>query len=724
MVSGKRQISGQIGGQDDIVVPTIVKTKTSPGTPFITNVAKEVFTKEKGKKQESKEELEVKEKPFRKGTVPNKGTVPTQQFGPNEPKTYPTLKLEMFAPPQQPQKPYGIYSPYIPLIEIPEVPKKFSPSSFAYLSAPTAAFSYGPNLKMPMQNVYNINLPGPTGGHVEMSKIYENILPGKDNKLTSTTMGERLQTYDYIRQMIIRINEGEDISIDTDGQNNLMSYIKFMELNPTFYSPLYNNPYRGLPFGLLVYRSCFPVRLEPRSQSIVCGKDSIGLNIRLYSLSFAEYYSYKFRQVIYKEYDVWRELAYYEYMREAILKPKISPNFPLLYAFFLCPNGKINYFSLKKNCLTQKDMLTKEYERFVEVHTLFSSVKPSDEIIRPATLPEMAKRVIAKLPDEIDPGLQAYSGTTLILITEAPHHNLYQWASRIYEKEGIVNKMISHGYHDENVWISILFQIIYALYVMQVHGIYMRNMTIEDNVYVKDLHVYGKAQGYWKYIVDGITYYIPNYGYIVFIDSNFKDIIPPGRTIERCKREYKIYTANIIGKRYSMESIRKKVFENYRKIISTNSFTKEHTQNNVTRPPEDVMKLIESMMVDPEMNLGKVLYKYFRPLMNNRIGTLLRKDIEVPSIREITGQFKPGEMAVEVIEEEVYKWCLVSVIKDDGIVEIITRTDPYSNDFLTKDIRMESLKQYSRSDKIDQNSTNEVNLSEESLLETYMIKGF
>lgn len=631
----------------------------------------------------------------------------------------------MFTPKPKPQAPCALYYPYAPVITMPksDVTGKYSPAALEHLFAPNTAYMLGPNVQMPMQNVYNINLPGPTGGHVEMNRIYENILPGKDGKFTATTLGERLQMYEYLRQILIKSCEGEDISLDSEGQNNLLSYIKFMEINPNYYSPLYNNPYRGLPYGLLVYRSCFPIRLDRKSQTVQCDRNSIGLNIRLYSLSIAEYYSYKFRQVVYKEYDVWRELAYYEYIRENIIKKKQSPNFPLLYAFFLCCNQHVNYFVLKRNCLTQKDLLTQEYKRFAQVHSLFSGVTASDEMIRPLSLPEAAKRVIAKLPDEIDAGLQAYSGNTLILVTEAPHHNLYQWCSRIYEKDGIVNKMISDGFHNETVWANILFQIISALYVMQIHGIYIRNMTIEDNVYIKDLQTYGKAMGYWKYVIDGVPFYVPNYGYLVMIDSNFKDIYPEGRTIERCKREYKIYTSNIIGKRYSMESIRKKVFENYRRIISTNAFTQEHTINNVNRPPESIMKLLEAMMVDPEENLGKVLFKYFRSFMNNRIGTLLRKDTEVPNIREITGAFKRGEMVIEVVEDGLYKWAIVSDVKADGIVEIISKDDPDSTDFITKDVRIETLRQYSSSEKIEQITTSlEVNFSEDQLLETYIIK--
>jgi len=117
------------------------------------------------------------------------------------------------------------------------------------------------------------------------------------------------------------------------------------------------------------------------------------------------------------------------------------------------------------------------------------------------------------------------------------------------------------------------------------------------------------------------------------------------------------------------------------------------------KPPESILKLIETMMEDSEMDLGKIISKYFRSLMNNRIGTLLRKDIEVPNIRDISGQFKYGDMAIEVMEEELYRWCLVSNIKGDGILEIITRDDPKSNDFILRDVRIETLKQYSSSEK-------------------------
>lgn len=628
----------------------------------------------------------------------------------------PTLKLEMFSPPPEQQKLMGCYSPYV----LNNILPGLNPN-LRHLFAPTTAASYGPNIQMPVQKVYNINLPGPTGGHVEMNKIYENILPIKDIKFSFITLGERLTMYDYIRQILVQINDGEDISLDSDGHRSLMSYIRFMELNPNYYSPLTNNPYKGLPYGLLIYRSCFPIQLDSISHTIVCATESIGLNIRLYSLTIAEYYSYKFRQPIYLEYDVWREIAFYEYVREHILKKRLCPHFPLLYAFFLSPNRKIDFFSLKKGCLTQKDFLTKEYLRFKEVHEM-RKLTPSNITVRPLTMTDYGRRWVNKLPDEIDIELQHYSGTTLIAVTEAPHHNLYQWSSRIYKTEGIVRKMVSHGFYDYDVWLGIIFQIVCALYVMQLHGIYLREMTIEDNVYIKDLPSFGKGTGYWKYVIDGIPYFVPNYGYLVLIDSNFKDIIPESKTLPKTKREYKIYTSNIFGKRYALQSVQKKVFENYQRIINPNAFTKQHTKNNVMKPPETILSLLERMALDPETDLGVVISRYFRSLLNNRIGTYLRKDVEIPHLRDMTTPFKQGEMVVEVIAENLYKWAMVKQILADGLVEIITRDTPDSSDFVDKQVRIETLKQYPPTERIEQTFVGtDVNFSEENLLEIYVI---
>mgnify|MGYP007080405209 CR=1 FL=1 len=377
-----------------------------------------------------------------------------------------TLELKVFNP-----KPEISQIPAVPALPYPMmIPVNANPT-LQHLALPTSAFSYGPTMQYPMQKVFNINVPGPVGGHVQMRNVFEGILPEKDHRYTFNTIGERKNMSDFVRQTLVRMGDGEDIGLDSEGQRSLMNHIKFMELNPNYYSTVNKNPYDGLPYGLLIYRACFPIRLDKISQVIQCAKKSIGLNIRLYALSYAEYYSYKFRQMNYVKYDVWRELIFYEYLREKIIKKYVSPNFPLLYTFFTSANQKIDFFKLKKSFLTQKDLLTLEYKKFMEYYDIRNAMISSKtgQSINPDALAEvMTGKMRQKdyLPDEVDPLLQKYSGTTLIIITEAPVNNIYQWASMKLEQEGIASKVIENGYHNENVWVNVIFQIMSALAVL------------------------------------------------------------------------------------------------------------------------------------------------------------------------------------------------------------------------------------------------------------------
>ena len=635
----------------------------------------------------------------------------------DEGATQPDFKFELYNKPEKSKVPTKDVSGYVSSLW---KDSGYDKNAFRLLQQTQAASDAG-KFEMPVQHVYNINLPGPTGGHVEMNKVYENFLPKRESHLTFVSIGERLTTIDYTRQILIKSNDGEEISIDNDRQNNLLSYIKFLELNPTFYSPFTSNPYDGLPYGLLVYRSCFPIRLS--GGRVICAKDSIGLNIRLYSLSFAEYCSYKLMQPVRMKYDVWRELSFYEYIRNNIVKARQCPHFVSLFTYFFCPNKKIDFFSLKKNCITQKQKLTHDYQRFLQIHSYVKGGNFNNKIpdSQKAKVTDLLGDNIAKLPDEVDPFWQAYSGNTLIVVTESPNTNIYQWSSRKYKSEGIVQKMVRHGYHTEDVWFSILFQIMSALHAMQVHGIYLREMTMQDNIFIKDLKIYGNSVNHWRYVIDGISYYIPNYGYIVLVDSNYKDIIPNVTITKKCDRLYKCYGCDISGDSFDIDDCRKGVYQNYKKIMNSNSFTGEYVKNDVFKPPERVMAMLEAMTVDTEEDLGVVILKYFQNFMHNRIGTHLKKDTEVPNIREQSGLPKRGDMVVEVVGDEDFRWATVVDVGTDGNMNILSKEETDDDYFVDKLVNINSVKAYPRTEHITQISTATANLSSGGLLDTYTI---
>ena len=70
--------------------------------------------------------------------------------------------------------------------------------------------------------------------------------------------------------------------------------------------------------------------------------------------------------------------------------------------------------------------------------------------------------------------------------------------------------------------IIILFQLIYICAVLQKSEIYFPELSI-DNFYVKDIFANIHSIGSWVYRINNIEYYIPNYGYILTFDTNFKD---------------------------------------------------------------------------------------------------------------------------------------------------------------------------------------------------------
>ena len=72
--------------------------------------------------------------------------------------------------------------------------------------------------------------------------------------------------------------------------------------------------------------------------------------------------------------------------------------------------------------------------------------------------------------------------------------------------------MIATGYRSTDVWRSIIFQILYILAVLQEKEIYFRELSLENNFYIKDLFYDQANIKYWIYNIDNVDYYVPNYG--------------------------------------------------------------------------------------------------------------------------------------------------------------------------------------------------------------------
>ena len=704
-------------------------------------------------------------------------------------------------------------SPYVP-IEHP------MPTNYPYVTGVPNYYpwQFTPN-NVPYIKNYNISLAGPSGDHTRVSDLYEDMLPGNAYNNTFNTLGERLTTYSFVRNVLIRQGDGEDIDINGKGKNypdrlNLLSYVKFMELNPYHNDKLTNNPYKSLPDRLLIYRSCYPIRMDRVTNQVTCAKHSLGMNIRIYEMIVGELKVLSTSENIDADkYDLCREINYYEYIREEVIKKMVCPNFCILYCYYISSNtqvdfeklrsikrkhlndsaGKVNKsLSRKLNDLyhdeifkqlglkegtpvtlpdmsgdaslppKKKDIVINSSDNFIDFirndyvkmrdnnikieitkKNLLSSYKFKglDNKLRALMIEEYDKlkkksdNIYKDLINKLD--INSVSGKCLIALTDAPNCILTQWATKTYQFSGTpIKKMDSTGYHDEKVWWSIMFQLLVGLHVLQIKNIAINNMTMDDNIYIKDLQNVDRTVGYWKYIINGINYYIPNYGYMVLIDTNFKDLPQDDYTIKR--KNYELGTYKIYGQVASdfdpSDSTKKNLvdktnYENLKKIINSNNFGKEFTNYGGISPPEPIIALLGSMnqyINDPNRKQdGKtddLINKYMRRFLHNRIGCYLSDDEDKFVVDEPNNDIKSGELCIYTDHNKANKWALCIDIHNYPNITILTKDKVLDKESIEIVIAIANTKKYKKTTDIAQvYKSNEAKLAEEDLLETYII---
>jgi hypothetical protein len=283
--------------------------------------------------------------------------------------------------------------------------------------------------------------------------------------------------------------------------------------------------------------------------------------------------------------------------------------------------------------------------------------------------------------------------------------------------------MVSNNYQDSKTWLNILFQISVALYVMQLKGLYLKDMTLADNVYIKELKTFDNTNGFWKYIIDDVTYYIPNIGYLVIIDSNFKDIIASSTMISK-NREYKVSANNLFNEKYNPQDLKNKICANFKNLMSPNSFTREHTINNVYKPPQSIISFMTALVSDTSMDIGEIIFNNFKCFMNNRIGTYLNEN-EVKDIRSVPPtQIDRGEMIIynDTSDKMDYKWGMFGKMLNNGNTEIYIKQKPEDEDIIMMPIRIENISKYNPSKQVEQTyKANENKFTDDQLKEIYII---
>ena len=210
----------------------------------------------------------------------------------------------------------------------------------------------------PTYKQYNIGVPEPGGNHQLVSKIYQDLIPDELKSISRdfSSLSLRLETYDVIRGNVLGAKDGEDIDVSknvTDKNQmirsrylrtckNLMSHVTLNELNPYKKS---KNAYQDLPDRMLLYRTAYP--LQYINGAVKRNTEGVSLNARMYDLNFAEYNHERLEGLHWNNFNVWREIKYYEHIKNQVLKTMESPNFVMMYGYFISMNSNVPFDKLK-----------------------------------------------------------------------------------------------------------------------------------------------------------------------------------------------------------------------------------------------------------------------------------------------------------------------------------------------------------------------------------------
>ncbi|ADO67364.1 hypothetical protein crov330 [Cafeteria roenbergensis virus] len=553
--------------------------------------------------------------------------------------------------------------------------------------------------KMPIQNIYNISMADPRGDHSRLARIYENMVPGNQFGLTSTSIRERKDSSDYIKSIMVNMNDGKDVSL-SGGEGSLLEHIQLMEVNPYHYT----NPYDDLPKGdFLLYTTAYPIRYDNDKERIKLAKNSTGLNMRMYGLTNEEYRSHHSGHGISSssQYNPWIELEYYKKINEIVKNNKVTPNLVSMHFWVIDTQSRIKYDEIKKikNKKIITDKIIKQYSEVNQVYRkliqdrLKLLVTNSEDMKKynDLKLDEYLRNKIPSKEIDTDEIKRTFAGilnlnydndqtkininnfiealkrenietltndskVSLGILTESPTHTFVRWASPIYNGSGSLKTMTQTGYHESKVYESILFQFIYGMAVLQENNIaFTNNFDPLYNLFIKDIYMDDRETKHWRFIVDGITYYVPNYGYIAMIDSFY------GSKNSDTSKPF-----------INLNASQQDTFENLKQFIDPNFYQTTWREKGGHPVPQEFLQLLTKLNALTSTNIKDYL-KVFTGLLNNRIGTKVTvTDMNTIDITRFPRSIKPGSLVARKVNTG-YVWVLVLAKDTVNSTQIISK---------------------------------------------------
>lgn len=566
---------------------------------------------------------------------------------------------------------------------------------------------------------YNISIQGLNGNLISANQIFEDILPESNigvNRMTS--LSERLTLHSYIRSVLIKRGDGEQISFQDSKTElmNLLSYMKILEINPYHFSRITNNIYKTLADNFVLFKSCYPISVDKKSNNISCSKDNIGANIRVYSLNVFDEVSYlvddNYTRKIFS--DVWREMLFYVFLREEVLKKKVCPHFPLLHTYYLTKNSSIDFDKikgLKTNFDNQNDNNNQlrsslyknnenSYVSFDDPNTvtvdLAKMIKQGIKIdyvnispVNPSTIRYNSNRVTVN-DKTVDANMK--TDKCVVMITESPNINIIDWCTKTYVvDDGPIKKQIYTGHHSFLTWKSILFQLYISFLTLLSKRVVIREFSWSKNVYLKTFDDTGPV-GFWKYDVNGYEFFIPNVKAIVMIDSNYDNVLNGYKGNNDDLYNFKIiadfYNTNktlkdLGHKLFLSNEVSRELFEEMRDgFFDINVFDSQFKLYGGVIPDDNIREIIiqlKQVDVSNTDNQMEKLITLFGDFLHNKIGTV----VDVNDIQQLHNdgyridECKTGDLiAINIgTDTDVYEWAIFIGPVTSGAFKILKRNN-------------------------------------------------
>ena len=143
---------------------------------------------------------------------------------------------------------------------------------------------------------------------------------------------------------------------ETISQNSGSLVLLKIETSPTYFRILHfnpygignKNPYTNIPYNFLIYNMAYPVNFE--DNRVEAARNAMGFNLRIYNLSYG---AANFKNTTLTtptgrvldnfDFDVLREIYYYETITNMIINKNVSPNFIQMLFYTRDKESKIKY---------------------------------------------------------------------------------------------------------------------------------------------------------------------------------------------------------------------------------------------------------------------------------------------------------------------------------------------------------------------------------------------